>query len=788
MRTTKNDAIRHGLAALLYLFLAGGAQGAVLEPELEAELDARAPNEEVTVIIKLADKVDPRQYKVRDRKQRNAEHVKALKHKAALTQAPFRRFLEGRGGKRVRELWAINGIAVKVRANAIRELAARPGIEKISLDAILQAPAVTYGATASPEWNLAVVQAPDLWALGYTGTGVVVASMDTGVDANHPDLVNKWRGGSNSWFDPHGEHATPYDMNGHGTQTMGIIVGGSAGGTAIGMAPDATWTAVKLFNDAGQATYSDIHLAFQWLLDPDGDPNTMDAPDVVNASWGLVGTAGQCIPEFNLDIENLKAAAIAVVFAGGNDGPAPLTSVSPANNLAGFSTGAVDSANTIAIFSSRGQSACDGGIYPKTVAPGVNISTSDLSFGGMPLYAVVSGTSYAAPHTAGAMALLADAFPNASVAELEAALIQGALDLGVAGPDNGYGNGIIHARAAYDQMLANNTAPSFTSLPVTAAVADSLYTYTVQATDPAGSTMSYSLTVAPAGMTINTATGMIRWTPTAAQSGANAVTVRVTNARGLMAEQSFTVVVLGAVNHAPVAVDDRYVAIAHVAVSMSAPGVLINDTDQDGNALNTTNRTISRPGVTAQANGSFTITRFGVGTVTALNAPRKLFTYRVQDNGPGLLTSSNAATVMLDVINNRRPVAVADAFTVPRCTVRQGTTMVCLVAGAGAYVPQVLNLPGNDYDLDATETINGASQYPLAVSRIRAGTFGNGTTFRTIITSKGARVTISPGTPGSVTYTPLYNFSGTDSFQYRVKENNNGVDSDWATVTVTVQP
>jgi bacillopeptidase F len=102
--------------------------------------------------------------------------------------------------------------------------------------------------------------------------------MDTGVDYLHPDLADKWRGGANSWYDPNGEHATPYDANGHGTGVMGILVGGTAGGTAIGVAPGAQWIAVKLFDDTGEASESDIHLGLQWFLDPDGNPDTDDVP------------------------------------------------------------------------------------------------------------------------------------------------------------------------------------------------------------------------------------------------------------------------------------------------------------------------------------------------------------------------------------------------------------------------------------------------------------------------------------------------------------------------------
>ncbi|OGU23917.1 MAG: hypothetical protein A2580_00665 [Hydrogenophilales bacterium RIFOXYD1_FULL_62_11] len=456
---TRRNGHRVGVLAAFGWLACSGAQAASIAPDLTAELAGRAPYEEIAVIVSLSDKVNPRLFRQADRSKRDTRLVRALKERAAAAQGTHRVFLQNNGGRRLRELWAINGIAVTARASVIRQLASRPGIESIRLDSTMQAPVTTFGDTAPPEWNLNVVRAPELWSLGHSGAGVVVANMDTGVDALHPDLAAQWRGGDNSWYDPHGEHVTPHDSDGHGTQTMAIMVGGGAGGTAIGMAPDARWIAAKLYNDAGLAHYSDIHLAFQWLLDPDGDLTTVDAPDVVNASWGLAGTAGQCMTEFSADIEVLKNAGIAVAFAAGNDGPAPLTSVSPANNPQGFSAGAIDASLAIASFSSRGQSACDGTVYPKLVAPGVNINTADLSFGGLPLYAVVSGTSYAAPHAAGAMALLAGAFPGAGVMQIEAALSQSAQDLGVAGEDNSYGYGLADVQAAYQVLLAGLNNP-----------------------------------------------------------------------------------------------------------------------------------------------------------------------------------------------------------------------------------------------------------------------------------------------------------------------------------------
>ncbi|RMG00460.1 MAG: choice-of-anchor D domain-containing protein [Nitrospirae bacterium] len=246
--------------------------------------------------------------------------------------------------------------------------------------------------------------------------------------------------------------------------TMGIMVGGDLGGSAIGVAPGAKWVAAKIFNDAGESWDSIIHEAFQCILDPDGDPLTDDTPDVVNNSWGI-DIPGVCFTEFQPDIDMLKTAGIAVVFSAGNSGPSGNTDLSPGNNTNGYAVGAVDPSMTIANFSSRGPSACDGSIFPEVVAPGVNIRSAYLTTGGLfsDSYAFGSGTSFAAPHVAGAMALLVDAFPGISPSELERVLEGTALDIGDVCPDNAYGYGLIDPLRAFDTL--QNNEPRVSVIP-----------------------------------------------------------------------------------------------------------------------------------------------------------------------------------------------------------------------------------------------------------------------------------------------------------------------------------
>jgi len=257
----------------------------------------------------------------------------------------------------------------------VAQIAALTGIDTVALDAEIPMPITSYGSSTivssgsstivsfgtstAPGWNVTALRAPDLWNLGYTGQGVVVANMDTGVLASHPSLTTRYRGGTNSWKDVTIEHyAAPTDIDGHGTMTMGLMVAGSEIGAPLGAAPGAKWIAVKI---AYRQTIpyvrtvfdlSSVHAAFQWLLDPDNNPATNDAPDVVNASWGLSTIGCDAQKQFLADIQALKAANIAIVFAAGNFGTSG--NASPQNYAESFSVGSVDVTYTIEALSSRG--------------------------------------------------------------------------------------------------------------------------------------------------------------------------------------------------------------------------------------------------------------------------------------------------------------------------------------------------------------------------------------------------------------------------------------------------
>ncbi len=357
-------------------------------------------------------------------------------------------------------LWICNGLAIKAVPEVITTIAAREDVEMVLEDYPLPLPSVMPAspqpAGSSYTWNIEKVRAPAVWEKGYDGRGVVVGIFDTGVDGTHPDLAEKYRGGANSWYDPHGEHDFPVDaagaVTGHGTHVAGIILGGDKSGTHIGVAPGAKWIAARIWNDAGDAALSsDVHGIFQWFMDPDGDPLTDDAPDVVNCSWGftLYDSFPWCLEELRDDIRAWRKAGIIAVFSAGNSGPRFFSGESPGNYPETIAVGATTMFDRVASFSSRGPGNCDRKIFPDLAAPGLAVVSS--APGGS--YQAISGTSQAAPHVTGIIALMLDARPDLRVDEVLSTLKQTAKRTSLLRPNYSSGWGRADALSAVNAVL-----------------------------------------------------------------------------------------------------------------------------------------------------------------------------------------------------------------------------------------------------------------------------------------------------------------------------------------------
>ncbi len=392
----------------------------------------------------------------------------------------------------------------------------------------LQGAAVTL---LDPEnWNIALVRADLVWNnLGIRGAGAVVAGFDTGVTFRHPALIRQYRGnlGNNqfnhnyNWFEPDGRlysdgnlgpsvSEEPRDCDNHGTHTMGTAVGSGPGrADAVGMAPDARWIALPgiCANTMGGGIRDDIGglKAFQWLLCPtdlSGVLATADcskAPDVVNNSWGSANPVSEVLRPA---IQALRAANIAPVFASGNPGAGPGSIGTPGNAPEAITVGATDRNDLIAPFSGRGPSFYAGEQKPELSAPGVEVRSTV----GSSEYTSASGTSMAAPHVTGLIALmvaadLRDGRRDFSVDELERFMTYTAVDLGTVGPDADYGYGRIDAFAAVSWVLTAGdlrgvVRDGTTQVPITGATVRGVSTQ--EFTTLSGTNGVYSVTV-PAG-------------------------------------------------------------------------------------------------------------------------------------------------------------------------------------------------------------------------------------------------------------------------------------------------
>ncbi len=459
-RASWSSRTRLAFAAAL---LCGGAQAATVEPELAARLARDAGVQRYPVILRLVQQPDAAALSQRvasmPQGQRGGTLLEALKAFAAPQQAALLRELSARKAENVVPLVTVNAVAAHLPARDIRELSQRSDVASIRYDLGLLAPsrrviadpcrperptprqrlpkscrdepraaevarAAAFDSKLPASATVNALGAVGAWQSGITGKGVTVAVVDTGVDPGHPDLAASFRGGGSDWFDPHGEYKRPLDRQGHGTQITGLVVGTGASGQTLGVAPQAKWIAARLYNNRNVGRLSEVHRVMAWLLDPDGNPATADAPQVVLNAWGLGDRPGTCDPEFVPDLRWLRAAGMHVVFAAGNGGPTDNSSVSPANNAGVLSVGALDAAGQQSLFTSRGVSACDARPYPDVAAPGESVRTTDLSAGGIATTTLGTGTSFSAALVAGQLALLVQARPEMTVADREALLRQ----------------------------------------------------------------------------------------------------------------------------------------------------------------------------------------------------------------------------------------------------------------------------------------------------------------------------------------------------------------------------
>ena len=472
---------------------AGMLRAGEIDADLAATLQKADPNAVISTLVYLDDRVDLAAITAQaDAQQatlaeRHETIVRALSQKAQATQAQLAAHLNQlQSVGRIADFetyWIANVIRVDAVPDEIITLSERDDVERVYsnypielIEPVERKPIVGQRAAMAGgvEPGVEAVRAPEVWDLGITGDGALVATLDTGVDGSHPALASRWRGldpayaGNPGWafFDPVTNWQFPQDSGSHGTHTMGSVCGGPPG-DSVGVAPGAEWIHAAVIDRGGgiDQTVSDAILAFQWLIDPDGNPGTnFDVPDVCSNSWGLADFHGvpDCDETFWTFLDACEAAGIVIIFSAGNEGFSGLRR--PADRATDdYRTMAVAAVNAnnpsypIAGFSSRGPTFCTPGgqaaIKPDIAAPGENVVSSVPNNG----YSSFSGTSMASPHINGVVALMRQANPDISVEQVKQIIYDTALDLGSPGEDNDYGWGMVDAFEAVLSALGTAT-------------------------------------------------------------------------------------------------------------------------------------------------------------------------------------------------------------------------------------------------------------------------------------------------------------------------------------------
>lgn len=453
-----------------------------------------ANGREAEFLVVLTDQADLGAAKKLRTKAEKGRFVRdSLRAKTEATQQPILRWLDQHHVQH-RSFYIVNLIWVKANGAIASTLAARPDVSRIEGNPRIQVvenPLPVTEAAAQPQAVAAVEQgitysrAPEVWALGFTGQGIVVAGADTGYRWDHNALKNKYRGWNGTtashdynWHDSihsgggdcGANSPAPCDDNGHGTHTVGTVLGDDGGTNQVGMAPGAKWIGCRNM-DQGAGTPATYLECMEFFLAPypvGGTPAQGDStksPDITTNSWTCPPEEG-CSPDsLQAGVEAQRAAGIMMVVAAGNSGPSCSTIEDPpAFYDAPYTIGALNNGtDTIASFSSRGPVTADGSnrLKPDLSAPGTNVRSSTRS--SVSAYASLSGTSMATPHVAGAVALLWSARPTLrhDITATEAVLNDSATHIlsnncgtgPAVSPNFAYGNGRLDIKKAVDHLL-----------------------------------------------------------------------------------------------------------------------------------------------------------------------------------------------------------------------------------------------------------------------------------------------------------------------------------------------
>jgi len=428
------------MSGFLILFLSS----VILSPELKVQLENLQANEKITVIVVMNTEYPFTAIEKFSLKEK-AEIFKEIARNSQRDLLDYLNMMP-EDVEQVRQFWVFNGIHITATKRIIKQLISRNDIKYILHNGTIKLPPYEMiQGTRTPEWNISKVMADSCWYAGYTGDNILIGHLDTGCDFNHPALAGKFSG---YWRDCVNMQNQPYDDNGHGIFSAGIICGGDGLGPFtddIGVAPNARLVCAKVFDQNGSAQYVWIDEGMQWVVDLKVDSG-VDIRAVSN-SWG--GS------RYDLHFWDAclawKSIGILGIWSIGSSGPGQGTCGAPGNYPLVLGSGATDSNDFVAYFSSRGPAPdsppWNDTIYwyrrdwnltkPDIVAPGVGIRSSYNNNG----YATMNGTSWTNPHVAGGVAILIEANSSLTVTELYNLFLDNADSTPGGNPNNTYGWG-----------------------------------------------------------------------------------------------------------------------------------------------------------------------------------------------------------------------------------------------------------------------------------------------------------------------------------------------------------